>query len=120
MFRGGLLPELPDWFGNLSLGDWPLFILLAQFGRIGFINEMMGVYRMHEFSAWFKRCPVQKMKDIIKMLQTINQYLGFRYEKQIKRTIAWRYFQLAYGYGTKREYGNAIANMKKGAQQFVT
>lgn len=33
-------------------GDWYLHIYHAEFGEIGFIDKIMGVYRLHEGSTW--------------------------------------------------------------------
>ena len=48
MFRNG--PEhhpLPDWFYQTRYADWPLHILNAARGDIGYIDEVMGVYQQH-------------------------------------------------------------------------
>ncbi len=47
MFRNGLLGQLPEWYYGLALGDWPLWVLLAQHGQAGYINETMAAYRVH-------------------------------------------------------------------------
>jgi glycosyltransferase involved in cell wall biosynthesis len=39
--------KLPDGFEKLRVGDYPLHILLADIGKVGFINACMGVYRIH-------------------------------------------------------------------------
>src|SRR5437762_2202436 len=48
VFRRELFGEFPDWFYTLKLGDWPLHILNAQHGKIGYINEVMASYRLHQ------------------------------------------------------------------------
>jgi glycosyltransferase involved in cell wall biosynthesis len=47
MFRNRDFDALPDWFWRSPIGDWPLHILNALDGDIGYIDEVMGVYRMH-------------------------------------------------------------------------
>ena len=41
--------QLPIGFENLYIGDYPLHFILATKGDIGFINEAMGVYRIHKY-----------------------------------------------------------------------
>lgn len=38
---------------NMMPGDWYLHVFHAQFGKIGFINEVMSVYRRHSDSLWW-------------------------------------------------------------------
>jgi len=52
LFRRRLLPKFPLEFAQLKLGDWPLCVLLGERGWIGFLDENMAVYRVHEASAW--------------------------------------------------------------------
>ena len=40
--------KLPPGFENLYVGDYPLHVLLADKGKIAFINKCMGVYRVHD------------------------------------------------------------------------
>ena len=59
LFRNKLFGVFPKWFFNLSFGDWPLTILNAEHGKIMYINEVMGVYRVHKgrgnFYFWSKK-----------------------------------------------------------------
>ncbi len=48
MFRTGLIGDVPDWYVSMfPITDWPLHILHAEHGTIGYIDEVMGVYRYH-------------------------------------------------------------------------
>ena len=51
MFRQGLLDEFPNWYNTTFFGDWSLYILYAERGKIGYINEVMGAYRVHSGGA---------------------------------------------------------------------
>lgn len=53
MFRRKYL-EIPDWIFSLKMGDWPCDILLARQGNIGYLNEIMGVYVIHQAGAWYE------------------------------------------------------------------
>jgi len=47
VYRAGLLKNDPAWFSQSVSGDIPFQILLAQYGKAKFINEVMSVYRKH-------------------------------------------------------------------------
>lgn len=44
VFRNGIV-KIPDWFHYIEIGDYPLWILLAEKGKLKYISEIMGVYR---------------------------------------------------------------------------
>jgi glycosyltransferase involved in cell wall biosynthesis len=52
MFRRELVDNLPAWYWKMPVGDWPLWCLCAQHGKIGYLNEIMGVYRIHSGGLW--------------------------------------------------------------------
>lgn len=51
VFRNGVF-EVPEWLRTAIIGDWFLFLLTAQHGDIGFIDETMAAYRKHDEGAW--------------------------------------------------------------------
>jgi glycosyltransferase involved in cell wall biosynthesis len=95
MFRGGLFGDFPDWFYTSKMGDWPLHIMNAQYGKIGYLNVVMAVYRVHEASWWSLGTPAPQLTEAIAMLDNINAYLGFKYDREIKTTQYECYVELA-------------------------
>lgn len=51
-YRRALLGPFPPWFRQLGMCDVPMRALLAQKGDIGFLDEVMGVYRIHAGGIW--------------------------------------------------------------------
>ena len=43
--------HMPDWFRETTAADWPLHILNATRGDIGYIDDIMGVYQRHRGGA---------------------------------------------------------------------
>jgi glycosyltransferase involved in cell wall biosynthesis len=80
--------KLPEWFYESTLGDWPLYVILAQHGKIGYLNEVMGSYRMHGRGFWSTQPSSVHLLDGIRMLDHLNDYLGPRYRKRIRSTQA--------------------------------
>lgn len=92
MFRNSLFPEFPQWFCELELGDYPLHILNAQYGCIGYIPEQMSVYRIHSASNFSSRKIADNLKAVIKLYEVINEHLEYKYDQLIKEMI--RYYQI--------------------------
>jgi len=47
-FRRDSLKEWPEWFHEVGIMDWLLYILLLKNGNAGYIDKIMGVYRVHD------------------------------------------------------------------------
>ena len=94
MFRRGLFGELPDWMGTLGFSDWPIHILNSECGSIGYINQTMGVYRIHSEGAWSGRTSSQRWSDIIRFYEVIDAHLKFKYHGVIKRRVSAAFFEL--------------------------
>lgn len=44
--------EIPEWFYDLKLGDWPFSLFHAESGDLLFLNEITACYRQHSASNW--------------------------------------------------------------------
>lgn len=75
MFRQGLFGEFPDWFFQSRMGDWPLHILNAQHGRIGYLDEVMAAYRIHSGSKWSQQARLDDLEGIVASLEVIQPHL---------------------------------------------
>ena len=52
VFRAGLFGDFPDWIFKCPMGDWPLHVLNARHGKIGYLDDVMAVYRKHSRGFW--------------------------------------------------------------------
>lgn len=95
VFRNHLIKDFPGWMYDLRMSDWPLSILLAQFGDISCIKDVMGVYRKHSQGACTSVDYIVWVKEEIKMQTFVNDYFGGRYKKIIKNSMAGRFLRLA-------------------------
>jgi len=105
VFKNQPTIKYPSWFSTLKFGDWVLWILNAQYGKIGYINETMAVYRVHSTGAASSAImDSQKMKEnMTAMIQTytlIDEYFNFSYKKLIEKRIAY-YKKLAWRQGNQ-------------------
>jgi glycosyltransferase involved in cell wall biosynthesis len=92
MFRNGLVPEIPDWYLPMfPITDWPLHILNAERGAVGYIDEVMSVYRHHEGGLYSSHDEARKQAETLRFYRAMNRNLGYRYARQI-RAAAFDYF----------------------------
>ena len=97
MFRKALVnyDTCASWVFRSSSGDIPRYILLAKQGPIGYLPEIMSVYRKNRAGASFRDDyqDVGFLYNRIKMYEGINQELGYKFDKILKKNIA-RYYKM--------------------------
>lgn len=112
VFRNRLI--FPDWKSQLPIGDIPLYFLATRNGSMGFINEIMSVYRLSNHGIWVgssgkKQCemwidlynlliPLATKKERRLMYHALAkqyEYLAFkRFPNQALRRILQRWYWL--------------------------
>jgi glycosyltransferase involved in cell wall biosynthesis len=85
-FRNGLVQEFPDWFYTAYSTDYILHILLAEHGRVRKLEDVTAVYRKHDrgISVVNAKKQLQRFEVKLKLLDTINKYLNYKFDKEIK------------------------------------
>ncbi len=86
VFRNGLFEDFPEWFFRMPQADWPLHILNSQHGDIGYIDEVMGVYRVHKGGIWMADGHIEALKKTIKSIKIINPFLSGEHQTINMRT----------------------------------
>ena len=87
MFRRSALPAWPDWFAASIWEDWPLYLLLAEHGSIGYIPEILGVYRDHRHGLWSGLPQRVQIERTIDFLRSADEHLDYRYADAIAAAI---------------------------------
>lgn len=72
MYRQGVLGAWPEVLDVLALGDWPLGILHALRGDVGFLDEVMAVYRQHGAGTWSSKPRDWKVRQSARMFDVIR------------------------------------------------
>ncbi len=98
MLRTGLLSGLPPWFDALVFGDWPLHILHAQHGSIGYLNEVMAVYRIHPGSLFGGQSPIRQLEGVITFYDRMLEYFPREHHAAITGAKAKHAYALAEAY----------------------
>ncbi|GAA3099412.1 hypothetical protein GCM10010520_51090 [Rhizobium viscosum] len=69
------LSDLSTWVAGLKLGDWPLCIMLATKGPVGFIPIEMSRHRVHNGGSWTPLLPSLREAYVIQMLNRLSKLL---------------------------------------------
>lgn len=98
LFRREVLDAVPDWYLDLPFGDWPLYILAAQRGPVGYLDEVWGVYRLHAGGMWSRLSSIERLEGILGFYRRIGEALGPRYRTPLRRAAAKYERDLAFLY----------------------
>lgn len=97
MFRRGLFGGFPSWFTDLAVADWPLHVLNAEHGDIGYIDADMAVYRVHGAGAWTASLSRYHRRDAIERFaevhRIIDRHLRGRFAPQLDAAVRYLYLE---------------------------
>lgn len=83
------IKEMPQWYFDAPVGDYPLQVFLASKGYAYYIDEIMSSYRANVNGSWSNRVyysldgRVNHYSKISDMLDGINEYTKYKYNKEI-------------------------------------
>jgi hypothetical protein len=83
-----MLPEFPHWYRTMPWEDWPLYMLLAERGPIGYLNDIMGVYRNHGAGLWSALEAAPQLEAKIRFLLSVRECLDPRHRVRISESVA--------------------------------
>lgn len=99
LFRRGLFGAVPEWYDSFfPITDWPLHILNAEHGTIGYIDETLGVYRIHSGGMYSPLSEKRKLEQTANFYRTIDRNLKGRHHRQIQQASATYFVEWAEEY----------------------
>ena len=77
------------WHAKAASGDWALMIQVAARGNIGYLNEVMGVYRRHRGGLSNVHAQTNRffLENRRAMFVNVNQWLGYQYDATVQETL---------------------------------
>jgi glycosyltransferase involved in cell wall biosynthesis len=100
MFRTKDFAEHPDpeWTNLSTSGDIPRNIMLASRGPIGYIDEVMSVYRKNRGGASFvdNHESSDFLFNRIQLYSNINKQFDYQYDKTLRKLLSTYYYKLLF------------------------
>lgn len=94
-----LIEDFADWHAQAAAGDWAIMFQLAAKGKIGYLPEVMGVYRKH--SAGLSNVHSQTNQKFLQnrkeMFENVGKWLNNRHEVTVSETVK-KYTELLAGF----------------------
>jgi glycosyltransferase involved in cell wall biosynthesis len=82
MYRRKAVARLEPGFWEAEVHDWLFNLVVAQQGPIGYVPEILSVYRAHPGGIWSGRTAAEKSAEILKRIDAYNRYLGFKFDAE--------------------------------------
>jgi glycosyltransferase involved in cell wall biosynthesis len=82
-YRAGVVPHIPEWHRSLACGDWVLHMLHADRGPIGFLPDVMAVYRSHPNSMMATMPMARRWQEMFTIWEQMDRQLDYQYSPQI-------------------------------------
>jgi glycosyltransferase involved in cell wall biosynthesis len=98
MYRRGAVPAIPPWYEPFLLTDWPLHVLYAEHGRIGYLDRVLSAYRLHDGATFSPLTPLEKLQSNAEFYARMRRGLGDRLDAELRDG------QLDYFLGWAHEY----------------
>ena len=103
------LPEVwPQWYRDIPVGDYPLWVWLTAHGRIRCFSETMGAYRIHPEGIWSKTA-FRKMKNVsICMFAHLDKDLDRKFHGVFASHIVREYRELIDDCRASRDFAKML------------
>jgi len=86
MLRKTALPEIPRGYADFfPITDWPLYLLCAEHGDIGYVPEVMGAYRLHEGGLYSPLSAADKLRETDRFYRRMNELTAHRHDAVARR-----------------------------------
>lgn len=75
LYRRGIVEDFPEDFLNIRIGDWPLQVLHAREGKVGFIDEKLSAYRCHAAGIWSGKAAFDQVIGFMVVMAEIHDWI---------------------------------------------
>lgn len=81
MYRAEVVRKIDPAIFDLNMADWLFNIACSEFGPIGYIPEIMSVYRIREKGIWSGKSEIDQLKKMMFALPIYDGFLGRRFTR---------------------------------------
>ena len=80
---------IPDWFYHCKSGDIPFLLLISLHGRIKYLDEVMGLYRLHDGGVSVSHVSYDKIIAMIFIYESFNIHTKYRFKQKVKEAMIY-------------------------------
>lgn len=83
-YRKNTVASLDPGIWKLKVREWMFNIAVAAKGPIGYLPEIMSIYRVHEGGIWSLKAPAERTSELLDLINTYNEYLNFEFDPELQ------------------------------------
>jgi glycosyltransferase involved in cell wall biosynthesis len=107
LFRRGAIDPLPGWYLEMPWGDWPLYFLAAQHGRLRYLPDVMAVYRIHESGMYSGLSRLERLRALVGFYERLEGVLSSEHEPRRRRRLGETWLKLGLEHEQLGDYASA-------------
>lgn len=108
VYRREVLTRLPEWYVRMKIGDFPLHVLAATSGRVGFLPEVTAVHRRHAGGMWSGVQEIKRLQGAVTMYEDLGRHLDLSGLGSYREGLARHVAALVWPLRGERRNGAAI------------
>jgi glycosyltransferase involved in cell wall biosynthesis len=97
--------------------DWSVTVFAAQHGPVGYIDEVMSVYRQHAGGAWTCLGRARQLEMVIERYDKMKAHLGSAYDQLIRDQVSLRSLEAAGDYEAGGDLQKASQHLRRCLQE---
>ncbi len=114
MLRRAWIEDIPAWYDSLfPITDWPLYILAAEQGTIGYLDEVMSLYRYHAGGLYSSKSEAEKLEATARFYRIMDANTGRRYHSTVRAAYSTYFFEWAEEYLKRRDLWRASSCLSR-------
>ena len=104
VFKKEMIDNLPAYFKNCFVGDFPLALLAISNGEIGYLDDQMAVYRIMAENSWSANMDTNlvfkenKIRNTFMTIRSFNEFTDNKYNSILKNLKSLCSYQFLYSY----------------------
>jgi len=87
LYRNLIDINYPNWISLTDSADIALMLFLSTLGKFYYLNEVMGVYRMHDNGISISYTGYSNIFSMIHLYQNFNEYTNKKYEAKLHQAM---------------------------------
>jgi fructose-1,6-bisphosphatase len=97
----------------MPLTDWPLHVLNAEHGNIGYIDRVMSVYRIHQGGGYSSLAEISKFEKQHQFYMLMNKNMNYRCDSLARNGMFHYFLEWAEAYKLRGDVENVRFCVRK-------